>query len=297
MTNLTKIEVAWKLHLQGMETKQVAQAVGVHKATVYRWYDGVTHYGNLRAYLKQYQQAKRRERTSRLHPDTVRLVRERRHDKPGLCGQKIVWWLRVKHNITVSVATIYRILHKLGFTLSSKWIKWTKRPPLPQAIKPRAVIQVDKIDCGFLWVHNFIDCYTRETVSVVVDDEGSKSALDAGKLARSYFGPIDWLQSDNGSEYRGHFEKLNGWYQNRRRITPGKKEENGFVESFNRTLRKECVGWGHYLPEHRHQLQDRIDDFLEEYHHERPHLGLNYQTPNQVYLSHLTWDIPRKRPT
>lgn len=288
MTRLTQIEVAWKLHLQGMETIQVAQAVGVHKATVYRWYDGIDRCGCLRTFLKRYQAAKRRERISRLHPDTVRLVRERRHEKPGVCGQKIVWWLQDHHQIKVSVATVYRLLKKLGFALSSKWIKWTKRPPLPQATKPREVIQVDKIDCGFLWVHNFIDCYTRETVSVVVSDETSKSALAAGKLARSYFGPIIWLQSDNGSEYKLHFEKLKGWYQNRRRITPGKKEENGFVESFNRTLRKECVGWGHYLPEHQLQLQDRIDEYLEEYHTERPHLGLNMQTPNQVYLSHLT---------
>jgi transposase InsO family protein len=123
-------------------------------------------------------------------------------------------------------------------------------------------------------------------VIVVVTDEGNKSALAAGKLARAYFGPIEWLQSDNGSEYNSHFDKLKSWWKNRRRITPGKKEENGCVESFNRTLRKECVGWGHYTPEPV-TLQDLIHTYVDEYHTERPHLSLTMQTPKDVYLSHL----------
>jgi transposase InsO family protein len=90
-------------------------------------------------------------------------------------------------------------------------------------------------------------------------------------------------------KYRKRFDKLQkGWWTRRRRITPRKKEENGFVESFNRTLRAECVGWGLYFPQDLLGLQDRVNAFLDEYHTERPHLSLNMQTPNQVYLSHLT---------
>lgn len=285
MRTLTKIEVAWKLHLEGVEPEKIASAVAVHRATVYRWIRGVERSGCLRDFMKKYQAAKRRTRQIRIHPDAERLVVARRKKK-GYCGQKLKHWLQKTHGITVSVATIYRFL-KDHVILQKKTV-WEHRPELPKATRPRMVIQVDKIDLGFLWVHNFIDCCTREVVSVVVTDESSKSALAAGKLARSYFGQVEWLQSDNGSEYKGHFNKLKGWYQNRRRITPGKKEENGFVESFNRTLRKECVGWGHYLPEQMLPLQDLIHTFLDEYHTERPHLGLGLKTPNDVYLSHLT---------
>ena len=288
MRTLNQIEIAWKMHLGGIEPEQIAKTVGVHRATVYRWIAGIGRSGCLRSFLKKYAEAKKRTRQVRIDPRATRLIEARRKEKPGVCGQKIRWWLRKYHGISVSVATIYRTLKRLGFPLSSKWVKWTRRPDLPKATKPREVIQVDKIDLGFLWVHNFIDCYTREVISVVVTDQTSMSALEAAEVARSYFGQIQWLQSDNGSEYKLHFEKLKGWYTQRRRITPGKKEENGFVESFNRTLRSECVGWGHYLPEHKLALQDRIDTFLEEYHTERPHLGLNYQTPQEVYNSHLT---------
>lgn len=295
MTNVARIEMSWKLYQQGVRVDQIAVAVDRHRATVFRWIKGIKHhhgnsglhYANLSAYLKTYRQAKQRSRKKQIPPDTERLLASKRRETHW-CGQKLAWWLEVKHNIKVSVATVYRLLQRLGFTLSSKWVKWTKRPKLPRATKPREFIQVDKIDLGFLWVHNFIDCFTREVVSVVVTDEGSKSAFDAGKLAWRHFGSIDWLQSDNGSEYKKHFNKLKGWHQNRRRITPGKKEENGFVESFNRTLRSECVGWGYYLPEQKLALQDRIDDYLVKYHTERPHLGLNLKTPQEVIQSHLT---------
>jgi transposase InsO family protein len=288
MRTLNQIEIAWKLHLQGAKPPQIAEVVSVHRATVYRWIAGIKRSGCLRTFLKKYANAKKRTRQIRIHPDAARLIELRRKERPGICGQKIAWWLEKYHGIRVSVSSVYRVLRRLGFRLSSKWVQWTKRPELPRATKPREVIQVDKIDLGFLWVHNFIDCFTREVISVAVPDQTSKSSLQAGRIAQAYFGPITWLQSDNGSEYKAHFEQLKDWYTNRRRITPGKKEENGFVESFNRTLRKECVGWGHYLPEHQEALQERITTFLLEYHTERPHLSLNMHTPLEIYHSHLT---------
>jgi transposase InsO family protein len=196
MRTLAKIEVAWKLHLEGVEVGAISRTVGVHRATVYRWYRGVERAGCLRDYLKRYEAAKRRTRQIRIHPDAERLLVARRKERPGVCGQKLSFWLKKTHGISVSVATVYRRL-KDHFTFRKK-VKWEKRPPLPHATRPREVIQVDKIDLGFLWVHNFIDCFTREVVSVVVADETSKSAAEAGKLAWQYFGPIEWLQSDNG---------------------------------------------------------------------------------------------------
>jgi hypothetical protein len=44
----------------------------------------------------------------------------------------------------------------------------------------------------------------------------------------------------------------------------------------------------YYLPEHLLSLQDRINAYLDGYHGECPHLSPNMQTPNEVYLSHLT---------
>jgi len=43
------------------------------------------------------------------------------------------------------------------------------------------------------------------------------------------------------------------------------------VESFHRTLRKECLGWGNYEVREREELQKEVEGYLECYHHERPH--------------------------
>jgi len=287
MRTLTPIETAWKLRLQEVPVRDIAEGLGVDRATVYRWLAGIRRAGCCRNYLKKYEAAKKRRRISRLHPNCERLLVEKRKIH-AWCGQKLRWWLKKTHNISVSVAQIYRILAKY-FVLRSKWKKWVRRPKVPVPTKPRELVEGDKIDLGFLWVHSFVDCFTREVVSVVVDSEDSRASLAAGKLARQYFGPVVWLQTDNGSEYKLHFDrKLKGWWEKRRRITPGVKEENGFVESFNRTLRKECVGWGHYRKDQLQEVQDRVNAFLDHYHEERPHLGLNLMTPNEFTQSHLT---------
>ena len=287
MRTVTPIEVAWKLHLQGTDAESISNAVGVHRATVFRWLAGIRRAGCCRTYVRKYEAAKKRRRTSRLHSDCERLLVEKRK-LHGWCGQKLCFWLKKVHGISLSVAQAYRILAR-HFVLRSKWKKWTRRPKVPVPAKPRELVEGDKIDLGFLWVHSFVDCYTREVVSVVVDAEDSLGSLAAGKVARQKFGPVVWLQTDNGSEYKLHFDrKLKGWWEKRRRITPGVKEENGFVESFNRTLRKECVGWGHYRKDQLQEVQDRVNAFLDHYHEERPQLGLNLMTPNEFVQSHLT---------
>lgn len=48
---------------------------------------------------------------------------------------------------------------------------------------------------------------------------------------------------------------------------PYKKNEQAFIESFNRTVRKECLGWAHYQPHQLPALQTRVEDFFNRYHH------------------------------
>jgi hypothetical protein len=59
----------------------------------------------------------------------------------------------------------------------------------------------------------------------------------------------------------------------------GKKNEQSFIESFNRTVRKECLGWTHYKPEEIPELNGYVQTFLERYHYHRPHIGLGMKPP------------------
>ena len=67
------------------------------------------------------------------------------------------------------------------------------------------------------------------------------------------------------------------------RVLPGMppylENEQAFVESFPRTLRKECLGRCSYELSEREELQKEVQEYLGYYHYERPHLALDMQTP------------------
>ena len=86
---------------------------------------------------------------------------------------------------------------------------------------------------------------------------------------------------DNGSEFASQAMDL--WaYRNGVRIDfsrPGKPTDNAFVESFNGTLRAEC------LDAHRFttlaEAKQLIELWRREYNDSRPHRALGEQTPNE----------------
>ena len=95
------------------------------------------------------------------------------------------------------------------------------------------------------------------------------------------------LFCDNGSEFSSQVMDL--WaYHNQVKIDfsrPGKPTDNAHVESFNGTLRAECLDahWFSNLPE----ASERIEAWRSEYNASRPHRALgerarhmNLQTPN-----------------
>ena len=280
MSSVEQIELALKLYNTHVDIDIIASTLGKHRSTLFRWFKGIKLYG-IQDYIRRYKKAKQRKRAKRIDFRVEPLIVGRRHDKIGQCGQKIKEWLKRVHGIVVSLATIYRILGK-HFKLHSKWKKWTRRPPLPVAQAPREVIQGDNIDLGELFVHSFLDTFTKEVVCTVVDVHDTLEATKALEQAMDHFRGSVWIQTDNGSEYKKEFRPTAKKYcQHLRQITPYQKEENGFIESFNRTLRKECVGWRKYRKQDKEKLQTYIDRWLVEYHTERYHLSLNLMTPQE----------------
>jgi hypothetical protein len=55
------------------------------------------------------------------------------------------------------------------------------------------------------------------------------------------------IQTDGGSEFKGAFSETVSAYCHRHRVArPYKKNEQSYIESYNRSLRKECLGWPKY---------------------------------------------------
>jgi transposase InsO family protein len=96
----------------------------------------------------------------------------------------------------------------------------------------------------------------------------------------SYFGSCEVLQTDGCKELMGEFGQRVSCYGQRHRVSrPYRKNEQAFVESFHRTLRKECLGWWTYKPSEGEELQNEAQQYLDFYHYEWPHLGLGLQPP------------------
>lgn len=125
-----------------------------------------------------------------------------------------------------------------------------------------------------------IDIYSRESLAIVAGHrlrgEDVVAALNRIIAKRA---PPRCLFVDNGSEFSG--QMLDLWaYHHRTKIDfsrPGKPTDNCYIETFNGSLRDEClnVHWFTSLAE----VQAIVEAWRVDYNEIRPHMALNDQTP------------------
>lgn len=276
MKSIPLIEFAWELHKTGQSVDIIAPRVRKDRATVFRWFASIKLKG-IRKFLRDYETAKKGRRQKRKTDPVIKariyVIREQyRH----CCGEKIQYWLKKDYGIKISLSTIYRVLGE-KYQLRSKYReKNRKRGPVPTAEKPREVIQHDTVDFGGLYAFTSVDIFTREA-SVVMGT--GLSAMDGSKALHqqmTYFKFSKLFQRDGGSEFEKEWEQTAKHYSSHiRTARPYKKNEQSYIESFNRTLRKECLGWANYRKKDLPAAQARVNEFLDFYNNRRPHLSLH----------------------
>ncbi|AIK81319.1 transposase [Klebsiella pneumoniae] len=93
------------------------------------------------------------------------------------------------------------------------------------------------------------------------------------------------IQTDNGSEFI--LKSLDKWaYEHGVTMDlsrPGKPTDNPFIESFNGSLRDECLNIHWFLS--LEDAQDKLDNWRREYNHERTHSSLNDMAPAEFIRS------------
>jgi transposase InsO family protein len=282
MNSRTKITLAWQLHEQGMNNSQIAKHLEVHRETVGLWLRGVGEQGLL-PFLDTYRQANKQSRPARQVPlSTKRLVWQLREREHGCCGQKIAYFLKKEHGIHLSAPKIYEVLAE-KYVIRSKWKKNQQRGPVPQASAPRQVVQMDTIDFGRVFAFTAVDIFSREAdvlLAAELTSSQGKAFLHQCMTRRFTPGHVQVVQTDGGPEFKGEFAQAVGDFCERHRLArPYKKNEQSYIESFNRTVRKECLGWGKYPPDELPALSAEVEAFLWRYHHHRPHLAFAPMRP------------------
>lgn len=180
-------------------------------------------------------------------------------------------------------------------------------PNLIQGIKVNGPNQVWATDLTYIrllkeyiYLNAIIDVYTRKIVGwAISNDLSHKFCLEALKVAIKNYAPEKGCihHSDRGVQYacENYVRYLleNGFTISQSRIaTP---EDNAYIESFFKTLKKEEVYFRNYqtIGDVRKNLPRFIDDV---YNKKRLHSGLGYKTPDEFEKEVLSIN-PADRPT
>jgi putative transposase len=181
-------------------------------------------------------------------------------------------------------------IQPLGWRPQRRWRARPARPharrqrPFERAREPGELIQIDTL-------HEYSNLHARYHFSAV--DPTRKFAharLFERASSRSAEGflhecierwpdPIRSIQVDNGSEFRGDFERACAKLQLELvTIPPSRPQRNGCVERLQRTFRDE-----HYAYEPASLdlagANTHLDAYLHYYNHDRPHHALKLKTP------------------
>jgi putative transposase len=130
---------------------------------------------------------------------------------------------------------------------------------------------------------SIVDEWTRECLAIEV-----RSSLTAERVIEvlerlfKQYGAPQVLRSDNGPEFIARALKI--WtllhHSETATIDPGKPWQNGSVESFHATLRRECLDAEYFA--HLREAKILIEQWRWEYNTQRPHSSLGYRTPAEV---------------
>lgn len=246
-------------------------------------------------------------RQSEVTGQTVLFIKNLKVQFPKLGKDKVAWFLKEKTGAVLSPTQCQNIVNdlkskgflkkKVRYYLNGKIGKLIEIKRKKKIFKERRdgfqpttigeLIQADTIvivnDTKRFYILTAIDIYNRLAFAKFVPNHGSEQAEIFLKGIPEYFKyDLQRVQTDNGSEFEYFFD-LACKTLNIKHLWnyPRSPKSNAYIERFNRTLQDE------FLNEIKHQitfdklkeLNDHLKTYLHFYNHERPHWGLNLNTP------------------
>lgn len=281
---------------QGLSAQQAAQAVGIPRATLYRW-------------QKRPEPRSRRPRRTRPKtwtPALMRALEDLRRRFPMWGKAKLGPLLR-RQGFAVSDSTVGRILARLVARGAIDPVPLRRRRSRPgraarrrharrlpkgmKATAPGELVQIDTLTVnptGERTIKQFTayDPAARFTAAAAFRRATAKAASQfLDKLIDAMPFPITAIQVDGGAEFMADFEKACQAKAIPLYVLPPKSPEiNGGVERANGSWRYEFYAC-HDLPHQLDQLNRCIDRFSHLYNTYRPHGALQGLTPAQYLAS------------
>ena len=291
----------------GLTADQAASAVGVTRATLYRW----------EKKPEPLSRRPHRPRGRRWTSELARAVEDYRNDNP-MWGKRKIAVLLGREGLALSVSTIGRILARLAARGAIEPVPLLRRKPasrrfrypaqqrdarrLPKGRKAKVPGELVQIDTLFVNIrpdkpikhftaYDPIAKWTVGRVSMEASATSAKSLLDKLLLEAPF--PIRGRQVDGGAEFKSVFEKECQARGLELLVLPPKRPDlNGCVERAQSTWRYEFYAT-YDLPHRIDKLQTFVDAFADRFNHHRPHHALGGLTPAE-YLKSRSFDDPAK---
>jgi len=156
----------------------------------------------------------------------------------------------------------------------------------PQATRPNEVWSIDFV---FDWLISkrrlkcltIVDDFTKESVGILSSNSISGAAVT--RYLDSLGVLPERIRSDNGPEFSS--TAFLDWSQDRvdhELITPGKPNENAFIESFNSRFRDECLN--EHVFRSLEDAREKIEAWRDDYNTIHPHSSLEMKSPKEFAI-------------
>lgn len=289
----------------GLPADAAAAAIGVSRATLYRWAKRP----------EPFSRRPRRMRRRQWRPALAQAVEELRGDNP-MWGKKKLAWLIRREGIAVSTSTVGRILRSLMDRGVVMPVPTLRRKPggrrfrlvgkryarrLPRGLKPTMPGQIVQIDTVFVTIapgkavkhFTAYDPVAKWTVAAIAGRATADlAARFLDKVLSQMPFKVTGVQVDGGSEFMAGFEQACRQNKLDLFVLPPKRPQlNGAVERCNGAWRYEFYAV-YDLPHQIDKLQPFVDAFAHRYNHHRPHDALDGQTPAEYLKTFSSGDPP-----
>ncbi len=268
--------------------RKTCRYFGISQAIFYRWRDAYDEFGEEGLINKKPCPENRALRMPVEIEEKILYIRKNYHLGP----ERITWYLKRYHDITVSGSGVYRALKRHGYNR------------LPRNAKRRTVqtIRYEKqvpghhiqVDVKFLifpqsdgtkirrFQYTAIDDATRIRALKIYERHNQQNAIDfIDHVIKKFPFRIQTFRTDNGHEFQAKFH----WHvedQGIRHvyIKPGTPRLNGKVERSHRTDKEEFYQLLSYTGDV--DLKEKLNEWETFYNYHRPHGAFKGKTPYEI---------------
>lgn len=280
---------------------------GVSKPTAYRWRSEYVKSGRRLSSLIPRSTRPHSTRQMVVPSKVLGFIRELRIKYPRLSKYKIKPFLDIycrENNLPeCSVSWIGKVISRYSLFFNTRKPVRSKRRDRKGVTRVKYCPKQKDIELGYLQLDGImvvfegktyyflsaIELKSRQSWARRVNTLSSTNAkIFLEDILRQSDYPIHTIQTDNGSEFQGYFDKEINQLKNTKHIWsyPRSPKTNGYVERFNWTIQDEFINYEIDTVEHNTDIFDqKLKEWIHYYNHIRPHQSLNYKTPMEMLKS------------